>query len=67
MRRRRCGCTFFPLQRLVADGHFTKRDLAGSSRRVIPITGGTFKGKISGEVLNLGFDALLLSADMTAR
>lgn len=41
--------------------------LGGSERRVIPITGGRFNGQINGECMNLGFDALLMQDNMTAR
>lgn len=41
--------------------------LTGSERRVIPITGGKFYGQISGEIMNLGFDALVMQSDMTAK
>lgn len=34
---------------------------------MIPITGGRFYGEISGECLNLGFDALVMQSDMTAK
>lgn len=39
----------------------------GSERRVIPITGGRFHGEISGQVLDLGFDALSFQSDQTAK
>lgn len=42
-------------------------EYTGSERRVIPITGGKFYGRIEGEVLNLGFDALVMQSDMTAK
>jgi len=39
----------------------------GSERRIIPLKGGTFSGLINGKVLPLGFDALLMQTDLTAR